>query len=96
MNPSELRFPTKRAGVGGLLGMAVGVFAAVPWGTFAGPESPGWWLAAPLVLGFTVMGAWVATVASLSALERAAPHHETAHHEEDLHSFGGHAHTTPA
>jgi hypothetical protein len=96
MEPCTIRFPKQRAGVGALIGLALGAFVAVPWGAFVSPESPGLWLAAPLVLGFTLLGAWFATVVSLSAVDEAAVEHPA--HAQDEHPFldGHQGHPTPA
>jgi hypothetical protein len=96
MEPYEVRFPKKRAGVGALIGLAFGAFVAVPWGSFVAPEGPGLWLAAPLVLAFTLLGAWFATVVSLGALDEAGIEHPA--RPEDKHPvLGGHqGHPTPA
>jgi hypothetical protein len=94
MEPYTMRFPKKRAGVGALIGLALGAFAAIPWGTFGASDSPGLWLAAPLVLAFTVLGAWFATVISFSALDE-VEHQVQA--EDEHHVFDGHhGHPTPA
>jgi hypothetical protein len=54
------------------------------------------WLAAPLVLGFTLLGAWFATVVSLSAVDEADVEHQV-HAEDKSHVFSGHhGHPTPA
>lgn len=94
MGPYNMRFPRRQAGVGALLGLAVGAFAALPWGTFSASGSPGLWLAAPLLLGFTLIGAWFGTVVSLSAVDQAALEHPA---EDETHVFSGHqGHATPA
>jgi hypothetical protein len=96
MEPYHMRLPRKRAGVGALIGLAVGAFAAIPWGSFVASDSPGIWLAAPLVLGFTLLGAWFATVVSLSTLDRADVEHQV-HAEDKHHVFSEHhGHPTPA
>ena len=95
MEPCKLRFPRKRAGVGALIGLAFGAFVAVPWGPFVASGSPGLWLAAPLVVSFTLLGAWFATVVSLGALDEAAEHQ--VHAEDEHHVFSDHhGHPTPA
>ena len=96
MEPYEVRFLKKRAGVGALIGLALGAFVAVPWGSFVSPDGPGLWLAAPLVLAFTLLGAWFATVVSLGALDEAGIEHPA--RREDKHPvLGGHqGHPTPA
>jgi hypothetical protein len=94
MEADQMRFLKKRAGAGALIGLALGAFAAVPWGTFVSSDSPGVWLAAPLVLAFTVLGAWFATVISFSALDE-VEHHVQA--EDEHHVFDGHhGQPTPA
>lgn len=96
MEPYKMRFPRKRAGVGALIGLAFGAFVAVPWGTFAASDSPGLWLAAPLVLAFTLLGAWFATVVSLGELDKAGAEHQV-QAEDEHHVFSGHhGHPTPA
>jgi hypothetical protein len=81
---------------GAVIGLAFGAFVAVPWGTFAAHESPGFWLAAPLVFGFTLLGAWFAILISLSALE-GAPEEHPVRAEDAPHVFGGHhGQPTPA
>ena len=96
MEAYGMRLPKRNTGVGALVGLAVGAFAAVPWGTFSASGSPGLWLAAPLVLGFTLIGAWFGTVVSLSAVDQEASQHR-AHAEGETPVFGGHhEHPTPA
>ena len=93
---NEMRFPKRQAGVGAVLGLALGAFAAVPWGTFSASGGPGLWLAAPLVLGFTLIGAWFGTVVSLSAVDQASLERQ-AHVEDETHVFDGHhGQPTPA
>jgi hypothetical protein len=78
-----------------LVGLAFGAFTALPWGTFAGADSPGVWLAAPLVLAFVLIGGWFGTVVSLSDADAAAEHNVTAEEHEQV--FGDHhGHATPA
>jgi hypothetical protein len=96
MEPAKMRFPRKRAGVGAAIGLAFGAFAAIPWGTFVAPESPGLWLAAPLVLCFTLLGAWFATVVSLGALDKALAERQVRAEEGDSLLSGHHGHPTPA
>jgi hypothetical protein len=96
MEATGVSFPKKRAGVGALVGLAVGAFAALPWGSFAGADSPGVWLAAPLMLAFVLIGGWFGTVVSLSDADSAAAEHNVSSegHEQ---AFGDHhGHPTPA
>jgi hypothetical protein len=79
-----------------VIGLALGAFVAVPWGTFYAPDSPGLWLAAPLVLAFTLIGAWFGTVVSLSDVDRAAAEHNVPSEDEHHVLDGHHGHPTPA
>ncbi len=74
MDAGKMRLPGKTAGIGALIGFALGCFVAVPWGTFLGDASPGWWLAAPLLASFTLIGAWFGTVISLDAVDQDVRH----------------------
>lgn len=94
MEQRDMRFPKKNAGVGAVIGLAFGAFTAMPWGTFVSPDSPGLWLAAPLVLAFVLIGAWFGTVVSLSAADNAASEHHV--RPEDGHTVFGGGHPTPA
>jgi hypothetical protein len=94
MEPNKMSLPGKRAAVGALLGLAIGIFVAVPWGALAAPDNGGLWVAFFLVPTFTLMGGWFATVLSLSSLDEAASEHEVHTEEENL--FHGHGHPKPA
>jgi hypothetical protein len=96
MDQWGIKLPKKSAGAGAAIGLAFGAFTAMPWGTFVSPDSPGVWLAAPLVVAFTLIGAWFGTVVSLSDVDSAsAKHHVPAEDEHQV--FGGHhGQPTPA
>ena len=89
MEPSKIHFPRRQAGIGALLGLALGAFVAVPWGTLVAPDGQGSWLACFMMLSLTLIGAWFAIVVSLSAVDEAASEHEV-HPENEPHMFDGH------
>jgi hypothetical protein len=95
MEAQGIRLP-RSTGVGAVIGLAIGAFTTLPWGSFATSGSPGLWLAAPMMLAFVLIGAWFGTVVSLSDVDSAAAKHDVAA-EDSQHVFDGHhGHPTPA
>jgi hypothetical protein len=69
MKDARLQFvPGRRAVVGAVLGCGVGLFVSTPWGAFAA-DGPGLWLVLPLLVAFTLIGAWFGTVSGFSVTE---------------------------
>lgn len=51
--------PILAIATGSVFGLLFGLVVVVPWGTFANAGAPGFTLALPLVLAFTILGAWL-------------------------------------
>jgi hypothetical protein len=61
----------RRGIIGGIVGGLFGLFITVPWEPLLGVEGPVLQMALPMTIGFSLFGAWFASIPCLADQEKA-------------------------